>query len=94
MEQNPEITPKVPEKIEAFNTILNETNGEKLSKYYRNMDEFFGVNQDIILIDPHYLLTNEPHLCTGDSCTFDTVEEAYEDKEDTEDITDLEAEEE
>lgn len=75
LKANPDITPLADKKIEAFNTILNETNGENLKKYYRNMDEFFGVMQDIILIDPHYLLTNAPHLCTGE-CNAPTVEEA------------------
>lgn len=87
MQQNPNITTLVDKKIEAFNTILNETNGTNLSKYYSNMEEFFEVMQDIILMDPRYLLTNEPHLCTGDNCEHKTVEEAEKD------ITDIETEE-
>lgn len=72
-------------KIEAFEKVLNETNGENLKKYYRNMDEFYGVNTDITLIDPRYLLTNEPHLCTGDDCNHELVGEVKEEKVENED---------
>lgn len=67
------------QKIKAFEKVLNETNGENLKKYYRNMDEFYGANMnDITLIDPRYLLTNESHLCTGDDCNHELVGEIKE----------------
>lgn len=79
LKADPTITTLADKKIEAFNTILNETKQTNLDKYYRNMDEFYGAGMtDIILIDPHYILTNTPHLCNGDNCTFETVEEANE----------------
>lgn len=73
---NPKNFTLAEKKLEAFETVLNETNGENLKKYYANMDEFYGVNADITKIDPHYLLTNTPHLCTGEDCNAETVEEA------------------
>ena len=73
---NPEKFTLAEKKLEAFETVLNETNGENLKAYYRNMDEFYGVNNDITKMDPHYLLTNKPHLCTGEDCNVETVEEA------------------
>lgn len=81
---NPKGTTLAEQKIEAFEKVLNETNGENLKKYYRNMDEFYGVNTDITLIDPRYLLANEPHLCTGDDCNHELVGEVKEENNEDE----------
>lgn len=75
IQENPRNVVMANEKIKAFETILNETNMEKLEKYYRNMDEFYGANNtDITLMLPHYLLTEIPHTCDGKSCTFEAEE--------------------
>ena len=79
IKSNPNAVKLAEQKIEAFEKVLNETNGENLNKYYRNMDEFFGANMnDITLIDPRYLLANVPHTCVGDDCNHETVMEVKE----------------
>lgn len=79
IKSNPKSVKLAEQKIEAFEKVLNETNGENLNKYYRNMDDFFGANMnDITLIDPRYLLANESHTCVGDDCNHKTVMEVKE----------------
>lgn len=74
---NPESVTYPNEKLDAFNEVLNETNAENLAKYYKNMDEFYGANNnDITKMSPHYLLTKNPHLCDGKNCTVKEVKES------------------
>lgn len=76
IKSNPEKVRLAEQKLKAFEQVLNETNGENLNKYYRNMDEFFGANMnDITLIDPRYLLANVSHTCVGDDCNHELVGE-------------------
>lgn len=64
------------EQRDAFNKVLVCKNKEELEIYYRNMDEFFGAGMDDILkLDARYLLTKEPHMCTGEDCKHELVGE-------------------
>lgn len=78
IKNNPEKVTLAEQKLEVFETILNETNAENLAKYYRNMEEFLtvngGVETDITKMSPHYIATETPHVCVGDECAFVAVE--------------------
>lgn len=79
---NPEGVTMSESKIEAFETILNETNTDNLAKYYKNMEEYITVNAsayngtdaDLTGMDPHYILTEKAHFC-GEQCNVPTVEQ-------------------
>lgn len=79
MSLNPENYTLVDKKIEAFETVLRETDANKLIRYYANMDEFFGANNtDITNLDPDYLLKHELRTGEPEEVEAEVIEEETE----------------